>query len=186
MRPPCATSRKPWRYCRARSTTTSPPRRACWSPCTRRAPAASTPASRRRWRNRRRAIPGSRLSEASAAYLESMLGVDRDLCAVIIAEFPRRHSKTLRAQLLASRQIVEDPFRKLVADAAAAPGHRPQPVAAGAAGPARLDACLVPQGQAEPKRDRPQAGRAAAQGFGSAYLTGNGNAAPGLPELLPP
>lgn len=59
--------------------------------------------------------PWDRLSEASAAYLESMLGVDRDLCAVIIAEFPRRHSKALRAQLLASRQIVEDPFRKLVA-----------------------------------------------------------------------
>lgn len=60
--------------------------------------------------------PWERLSEASAAYLESMLGVDRDLCAVIIAEFPRRHSKALRAQLLASRQIVEDHFRKLVAD----------------------------------------------------------------------
>lgn len=60
--------------------------------------------------------PWERLSEASAAYLESMLGVDRDLCAVIIAEFPRRHSKALRAQLLASRQMVEDHFRKLVAD----------------------------------------------------------------------
>ena len=60
--------------------------------------------------------PWARLSEASAAYLESMLGVDRDLCSVIIAEFPRRHSKALRAQLLASRQIVEDPFRKLVAE----------------------------------------------------------------------
>ena len=60
--------------------------------------------------------PWQRLSDASAAYLESMLGVDRDLCAVIIAEFPRRHSKALRAQLLASRQIVEDHFRKLIAD----------------------------------------------------------------------
>jgi AcrR family transcriptional regulator len=60
--------------------------------------------------------PWERLSAASAAYLDSMLGVDRDLCAVIIAEFPRRHSKALRAQLLASRQIVEDPFRKLVAE----------------------------------------------------------------------
>lgn len=60
--------------------------------------------------------PWQRLSDASAAYLESMLGADRDLCAVIIAEFPRRHSKALRAQLLASRQIVEDHFRKLVAE----------------------------------------------------------------------
>jgi AcrR family transcriptional regulator len=59
--------------------------------------------------------PWQRLSDASAAYLESMLGVDRDLCAVIISEFPRRHSKALRAQLLASRQIVEDRFRTLVA-----------------------------------------------------------------------
>lgn len=60
--------------------------------------------------------PWQRLSDASAAYLESMLGADRDLCAVIIAEFPRRHSKTLRAQLLASRQVVDDHFNKLVAD----------------------------------------------------------------------
>lgn len=60
--------------------------------------------------------PWQRLSDASAAYLESMLGVDRDLCAVIIAEFPRRHSKDLRAELLAARQIVDDHFRKLVAD----------------------------------------------------------------------
>jgi AcrR family transcriptional regulator len=60
--------------------------------------------------------PWERLSDAAAAYLESMLGADRDLCAVIIAEFPRRHSKALRAQLLANRETVEAPFRKLVAD----------------------------------------------------------------------
>jgi AcrR family transcriptional regulator len=60
--------------------------------------------------------PWERLSAAAAAYLESMLGSDRDLCAVIIAEFPRRHSKALRAQLLANRETVEAPFRKLVAD----------------------------------------------------------------------
>jgi AcrR family transcriptional regulator len=62
------------------------------------------------------ADPWERLSDASAAYLESMLGVDRDLCAVIISEFPRRHSKDLRAELLAARQIVDDRFRNLVAD----------------------------------------------------------------------
>lgn len=62
------------------------------------------------------ADPWDRLSDAAAAYLESMLGADRDLCAVIIAEFPRRHSKDLRAELLAARQIVDDHFRKLVAD----------------------------------------------------------------------
>jgi AcrR family transcriptional regulator len=60
--------------------------------------------------------PWERLGDAAAAYLESMLGADRDLCSVIIAEFPRRHSKTLRAQLLANRETVEAPFRKLVAD----------------------------------------------------------------------
>ncbi|MGE0150967.1 MAG: TetR/AcrR family transcriptional regulator [Reyranellaceae bacterium] len=62
------------------------------------------------------ADPWQRLSDAAAAYLKSMLGVDRDLCAVIIAEFPRRHSKTLRAQLLANREVVEAHFRQLVAD----------------------------------------------------------------------
>jgi AcrR family transcriptional regulator len=60
--------------------------------------------------------PWERLSDAAAAYLESMLGADRDLCAVIIAEFPRRHSKALRAELLANREVVESHFRKLVAD----------------------------------------------------------------------
>jgi AcrR family transcriptional regulator len=62
------------------------------------------------------AEPWERLSDAAAAYLESMLGADRDLCAVIIAEFPRRHSKALRAELLANREVVEAHFRKLVAD----------------------------------------------------------------------
>jgi AcrR family transcriptional regulator len=62
------------------------------------------------------ADPWERLSDAAAAYLESMLGADRDLCAVIIAEFPRRHSKTLREELLANREVVEAHFRKLVAD----------------------------------------------------------------------
>jgi AcrR family transcriptional regulator len=62
------------------------------------------------------ADPWERLSDAAAAYLESMLGADRDLCAVIIAEFPRRHSKALREELLANREVVEAPFRKLVAD----------------------------------------------------------------------
>jgi len=62
------------------------------------------------------ADPWERLSDAAAAYLESMLGADRDLCAVIIAEFPRRHSKPLREELLANREVVEAHFRKLVAD----------------------------------------------------------------------
>jgi len=60
--------------------------------------------------------PWQRLSDAAAAYLESMLGADRDLSSVIIAEFPRRHSKALRAKLLADREVVEVHFRKLIAD----------------------------------------------------------------------
>lgn len=62
------------------------------------------------------ADPWQRLSDAAAAYLESMLGADRDLASVIIAEFPRRHSKALRAELMSHREMVEAHFRKLVAE----------------------------------------------------------------------
>jgi AcrR family transcriptional regulator len=63
-----------------------------------------------------KADPWQKLSDAAAGYLESMLGSDRDLSSVIIAEFPTRHSKKLRTQLLANREVVEIHFRKLVAD----------------------------------------------------------------------
>jgi AcrR family transcriptional regulator len=62
------------------------------------------------------ADPWQRLSDASAAYLESMLGPDRNLAAVIVAEFPRRQSKALRTELLSNREAVEGHFRKLVAE----------------------------------------------------------------------
>lgn len=60
------------------------------------------------------ADPWDQLAAASAGYLDSMLGGDRDFAAVIVAEFPRRHSKTLRAKLLENRVETERHFRDIV------------------------------------------------------------------------
>ena len=139
--------------CPARSTTTSPPRKSCWSRCTPKACAGS----RRRCapRSRRTTIRGTRLEAACVAHLEALLE-DSDYAQVVIRVRPDDAPAVAARLVAAARRATSACSRELDRRRCRCRrGTDRRSLRLHAAGRAQLVADLVPPGGDDsPRRSR--------------------------------